>query len=396
MAFIGARPHSLVIFVLTIAAFSVYLALMLAKFHLARRYARTTGAQAAPTPEPDYSEVTILQPVVSGDARLEEALRAALAAFPRCPLIWIPDADDAPARELCAALQLAHPTHAIRILATPPPPQGENPKAHKLALAEAAVSTRLLVVLDDDTRMTPDGMRALLVGLERATLSTGLPCYLPGANAPADLVAQFVNNQSVLTYLPLLVFSPPITCNGMCYALRTRELAELGGFERIRRFAADDLAIAQLVIGAGRLVHQTVAPHFIATSVADWRHYARLMHRWFVFATLLVRDQPPGRRLLILAVHGCPPVLLWLGLLLTCANPSPAGGAVLAATLLLRAGITLGVQRVFFGRALHQPVLSLVSELLQPLHFVHALCSRTVLWRKRWIRIRSNREFRYV
>ena len=35
-------------------------------------------------------------------------------------------------------------------LLTPPPPQSENPKAHKLALAGQMVRTPIVVVLDDD------------------------------------------------------------------------------------------------------------------------------------------------------------------------------------------------------------------------------------------------------
>ena len=120
------------------------------------------------------------------------------------------------------------------------------------------------------------------------------------------------------------------------------------------------------------------------------------MHRWFVFATLLVREQPPGRRALILTVHGSPPLFLWLSLWLAFKEHTLLSCAITAAALLLRTGITLQMQRAFFGRHLHRPVLSLFSELLQPLHLLHALLSRTVLWRRRWIQVRSNREFRYV
>ena len=45
---------------------------------------------------------------------------------------------------------------------------------------------------------------------------------------------------------------------------------------------------------------------------------------------------------------------------------------------------------------MHRPGLSLVSELLQPAHCLHAIFSRTVRWRKRQIRVRSNRDFSYV
>lgn len=373
-------------------ALILYLFLLVLKFHLARRYAQTCPAAATF----DFSTVTILQPVVSGDPRLEEVLLLTLGTFRSSPLVWIVDDDDLPARVLCLRLQQENPGQPSQLLLTPPPPQGENPKAFKLALAEATIRTPFLVVLDDDTRLSIQGMNALLGGLERAELSTGLPCYLPGLNVPSNLVAQFVNNQSVLTYLPLLVFFPPITCNGMCYAMRTAQLAALGGFARIRRRAADDLAIAQLVINAGKIIKQTVTPHFIATSVVDWRHYFRLMHRWFVFATLLVRDQPPKRRLLILLFHGSPPFLLWLGLALALSRPTIAALGLIALTLFVRAALMMQLQRTFFGRPMHRPALSLLSELFQPMHFIHALISRTVLWRKRWIQVRTNRDFRYV
>ena len=97
-AFATLRDMTLPALTLT---FVIYLGLMLAKWRLARRYARNVPFASAATN--DFSQVTILQPVVSGDARLEEMLHATLASFPRSPLIWIVDDDDAPAHELCAA-----------------------------------------------------------------------------------------------------------------------------------------------------------------------------------------------------------------------------------------------------------------------------------------------------
>ena len=371
---------------------AVYLVVLLAKAVLARRYA----TRCPPVPVGDAAQVTILQPVTSGDPRLAEFLAHTLDVFPRSPIIWIADEDDPGALEVCASLQPVDAARPVRLLRTSPPPQAVNPKAWKLAAAEPHLGTAFVAVVDDDTRLTPAGLDALLDGLTGADLSTGLPCYLPGSNLPSNLIAQFVNNQSVLTYLPLLEFFPPVTINGMCYALRTDRLKTLGGFARIERLAADDLAMGQLVIAAGGRIHQTITPHFIATTVQGWRHYFQLMHRWFVFALLLVREQPRSRQALILAVHGSPPLLLWLGLLLGAVFPSwPALGG-LVTLLAARAWLLRGVQQGFFDRAMHEPGLSLLSELLQPVHCLHAVFSRTVRWRKRDIRVRSNRDFSYV
>jgi ceramide glucosyltransferase len=139
---------------------------------------------------------------------------------------------------------------------------------------------------------------------------------MSGGNVPGRLVAQFVNSQSILTYLPLLVFAPAITLNGMCYAMRTARLRALGGFAPLAHRLTDDLAVAQLVREAGGRIRQTIHPLAIATTVPDGRSYVRVMHRWFVFAWLQVRAQSLAWRTVILLVHGAPPLVLWAALVL--------------------------------------------------------------------------------
>jgi ceramide glucosyltransferase len=51
--------------------------------------------------------------------------------------------------------------------------------------------------------------------------------------------------------------------------------------------------------------------------------------------------------------------------------------------LFLRAGLIALLQRFVFRRWLHRPLISLVSELLQPLHLMHAVLSRKIDWRGR-------------
>ncbi len=53
-------------------------------------------------------------------------------------------------------------------------------------------------------------------------ISTGLPCYLDSGNFASSLLAQFVDNNSAMTYLSTLAFMAPLTINGMCYAMRGR------------------------------------------------------------------------------------------------------------------------------------------------------------------------------
>ncbi len=88
-------------------------------------------------------------------------------------------------------------------------------------------------------------------------------------------------------------------------------LDAIGGFAPLFKHLADDLAVARRVILTGGTICQTPYPQFVATSVRDLRHYRALMHRWFLFALLLLREQPAGWTVAITLLHGLPPLLLW-------------------------------------------------------------------------------------
>jgi ceramide glucosyltransferase len=435
--------------VIATACAGAYLAILLGKAILAMRY-----AARYPRPQPwsreassgvDLSAATIVQPILSGDPDLSAALADNLATLPEARFLWLIDDDDEEATRIVSKLRDAHPAHRIETLVCAAAPDGVNPKLFKLELARSEVTrsnakrseaTRseairseairseaascAFVVVDDDTRLTREGLAALLaaLGTHTHTVATGLPCYLTDLgrphrrDLPSRLLAEFVNNNAALTYLPLLAFAEPPTINGMTYAMTPASLDAIGGFTPLLGYLADDLAVARRVIQTGGAIRQTPYPQFVATSVRDLRHYRALMHRWFLFALLLLREQSAGWTLAITLLHGLPPLLLWALLLWTVlpwtallAAPVSIPSAVplllvlplvLLFVLLLRAATLIAVQRRLTGRSRHSPVLSIVSELLQPLHLLHALVSRRIVWRTRRYLVRANDDFRAV
>jgi ceramide glucosyltransferase len=78
------------------------------------------------------------------------------------------------------------------------------------------------------------------------------------------------------------------------------------------------------------------------------------------------------------------------------ASRTPLALVSLVALLLLRALALVHLQRSIYGRALHAPVSSLLSELLQPLHLLHALLWRRIVWRTRRYRVRDDRHFEEI
>jgi ceramide glucosyltransferase len=333
--------------------------------------------------------------VLSGDEFLEEALRRNLQLTPSwARFVWLVDEDDAEGQRVTG--RLAAPAgDRVRVFVCPPPAAGVNPKLAKLQRALDGVDTPFVAVLDDDTVLADRNLERGVAALGGCDLYSGLPCYLPGSNFWSSLVAHFVNNSSILTYFPLqpLVGSP--TINGMFYLMRTDTLRGYGEFTPVLDRLCDDYALAALVRANGGVIRQGVTPVRLRTTVGGAGAYFRLMHRWFVFAGVLVRDQPLPAAGVIVLFLGLPPLLLWVGLLAVAGGAS--GVLALAGVLLVR-DMTLRLlhRRVFGGLPGFSWWKSILAEVLQPVHQVHSLVWRTIRWRTRRIRPGRGGTFSYL
>ena len=252
-----------------------------------------------------------------------------------------------------AAVETASQGHfdRIEIIWCDPPPETVNPKIYKLDKAWPRIETPVFAVLDDDTTISDRNLRIAVAALARCDLYTGIPCYKSAGGFWDSLVTHFVNNNSIMTYLSMLPLVGPLSINGMFYVMRTETLRELGGFSSIRTRLCDDYAVARLLLDNGRRIHQGIAPQYLYTSVAGPGHYAQIMHRWFLFAGFLVRDQRLAVRILLLVMLGLPALLLWMGLIAASAvtlaallgytdiRSAVVAVAALALTLIARHGL---------------------------------------------------------
>ena len=350
---------------------TIWLAILLFKVFLARISLDAPRQDL----QRDLSCVTVMQPILSGDPALETVLDATVQNLPEATFLWLIDVDDAEAARVTQRLQARYRHQQIHICLCPDAPEGVNPKLCKLEQGRKQVKTALVLVLDDDAVLTASSLNMMTAN-----------------NMPSRLLAQFVNDNSALTYLPLLPFARPLTINGMCYLLPLRVLESVGGFTPVLRHLTDDLALATLLTRAGVNIVQSVAPVCVQTSVPTVSRYFRQMHRWFLFATLLMREKSAGTNLMILLLQGIHPLLLWAMVIL--AFGSVMNGVVLVVALCIR-HVALGqIQRRVSVMISARPVMSVLSELLQPVHLVHALVNRTIYWRSRRYRIFSNDHFR--
>ncbi|MEM8678809.1 MAG: glycosyltransferase [Planctomycetota bacterium] len=374
------------------ACLAAYLMVTALKFALSRHYLRQ-----CPDVEVDdrLIDVTVLQPIRSGDPLLQDTLSRSLSTAPRGAQFWLlVDEDDPEAQRVCEVLRQRF-ADRVHLLHCPPPNQGQNPKAVKLDWALPKVCSEFTAVLDDDTWLPHRNLNKAVARLADCDLYTGLPCYFPGGSLWASLVTHFVNNNSVMTYLALLPLAGPLTINGMFYVARTDTLRRLGGWGPTSHHLCDDLAIASAFHERGLRIHQGVTTQYLNTTVRSAAHYFSLMHRWYVFADILVRRQTARNKALIISLLGFPPLLLLIGLLTVMGGP-------IAACCLLVALVTrhLLIHHLLWRVTDATPPVSwgfsLVAELIQPVHWCHARLSRKITWRQRPVLAHRDGRFAYL
>jgi ceramide glucosyltransferase len=348
-----------------------------------------------------FAGIDALQPIRSGDPTLGEALAASLRALGGrgARLHWLIDEDDPAAARIVAATLAAQPALRAQVAVSvhPPCPPAINPKLFKLDRALADCNGATVLVLDDDARLPPatlDALRAALDESGRPIIATALPVYLPAPGPASRLLARFVNDGAAITYLPPRLGGRSPSINGMCWAMRTDALRAIGGFAPHLRKLTDDLAMAQAVLAAGGRIEQRREPVWMRTALADGAAYARQMHRWMLFARLLLHSQTPALRLQIALQQGLPTLLPLFSITLLIAAPGlvatfAAGIAALSHVFGRRA-----LQRACAGSAMPlQPLTSLLVALLLPLHLLHAWLDPRIRWRTHRYRVRSDGSF---
>jgi ceramide glucosyltransferase len=362
---------------------AAYLVLILARVALSARFL----ARAAPQPADDdrlQAEVTVLQPILGGDPALEACLSANLRAHPDTRFVWLVDEDDAAGR---AAAERAADGPRVSVVVGPPPADGENPKAAKLARALPQVETPFCAVLDDDTVLPPGALARAAASLESGGVACGLPVYAASANVWSRLVAGFVNGASLITYPAAALLGAQRTLNGMFYVVRTEELRRRGGFDAIARDLTDDYAMAKLYLEAGLPIVQTTVVHPVTTTVRDAGHYVALMRRWMIFANRYVAENLNAFTLGLIGASTLAPLPLLLAAL---ALGDPAALAAVLVALGVKACAVAWIKRRYAAMrtTIVDGLCEIAADLLTPAHLAAALVRpRRLAWRSRAIRL---------
>ncbi len=363
----------------------VLVAVFLAAVPAAMLFANLRLYRPAPMPGDDVPSISVLIPARNEEASIAAAVEAALASrHVDLEVIVLDDHSEDRTAELVRSL--CEKDSRVRLLAAPDLPPGWCGKQHACHVLARAARMPLLVFLDADVRLGPDGLARLAAfqALTDADLVSGVPFQETKTLLERLLIPliHFV----LLGFLPLSRMrrytSPSYAAGcGQLFLARRKAYEQIGGHAAIRTTLHDGIRLPRAFRAAGKKTDLCDA-----TDLASCRMYRNAAEVWRGLAKNATEGlAAPGRivpaTVFLLGGQVLPFVLLaasaWL-------SPVEIALAALAALLAYapRVQSALRFRQSALGAALHPlGVLLLVS--IQWYALLRRLVGRPATWKGR-------------
>ncbi|MBK5058503.1 glycosyltransferase [Streptococcus parasanguinis] len=361
-----------------------YLLLFLIRWLLSFTYYKKSQAHIADFPEELF---TVVQPILSGDPRLESDLRANLQQTEAVEFYWLIDQSDTEAQRVADRIcKDASFAHRIRIFLIEDVPQGINPKSYKIEQVVEELTRPYLIVLDDDSVIDFSKMGELTAYLGQEVILTGIPYNQERSNFWSKLVAAFVNGNSFITYFTMAEVEANHSINGMFYILPVELAKGQKLFTAIKDYLCDDLAVADFLSSKGISIIQTRVTCNVRTTIKDAKQYLLQMKRWLLFSSIYLKEHLDWK---LFSLIGLPSFLPLPTLILSLFLGWPYSLLVLGLLGFKAVWMLLYRQSILSNRLhLDEVIYEVLNDLLLPWLFIYVLLTPPVInWRGRKIRV---------
>lgn len=350
-------------------------------------FRRNLGLYAPPPADGSRSSISILIPARDEEGSIRGAVEAALAS--RGVELEVIVLDDHSAdRTAAIAREIAARDPRVRLETAPPLPAGWNGKVHACAVLAGLARHPLLLFVDADVRLAPDGAAraAAFLAASGADLASGVPrqetvTFLERLLIP---LIHFV----LLGFLPMARMRRSrhpaygVGC-GQLFLARREAYEKAGGHTAIHGSIQDGVDLPRAFRRAG-----FATDLFDATDIASCRMYRNAGEVWRGLAKNATQGlAAPGKIIpataLLLAGQAMPPVLLGLALagVVPAAVLIPAGIGTLAAWWPRLAAVRR-FRQPLDGALLH-PLAIVIFLALQWTALAGKLLGRPVGWKGR-------------
>ena len=356
----------------------------------------------------DESKYTIVQPILSGDSRLEEDLTANLKNTTDMEFIWLVDKSDKIAIQTVEKiLKNKNYSNRIEVYYLDDVPQEVNPKIFKLEQVVDKIKTEYTIILDDDSVIDRKRLDELSIYEKDKTewIATGIPFNYNIRGFYSKLISAFINSNSIFSYFSLSFLKENKTLNGMFYILRTDILKKYSAFENIKYWLCDDLALATYLLSKDVKIIQSTIFCNVRNTVPSFKRYILLMKRWLLFSNVYMKNAFSIKFLFIILLPTLLPTVLlflsfYLGINYLVLTLNLFIGKV-ALFHIIRLFIYQGVTEektskksdfIVFSPQTKELLYELLSEFLLPLILVYTLLTPPIiLWRNKKIRVKDGK-----
>ena len=349
----------------------------------------------------DESKYTVIQPILSGDTRLEDDLSANLKNTDDMKFIWLVDKSDCLARQTVEnILKNKNYSSRVEVYYLDDVPQEVNPKVFKLSQAIKKIKTEYTVILDDDAVIDRKKLDELSIyEKDKAEwIVTGIPYNYNIKGFYSKLISAFINSNSIFSYFSMSFLKENKTINGMFYILRTDILKKYSAFEKIKYWLCDDLALATYLLSKNVKIIQSTIFCNVRNTVPNFRKYILLMKRWLLFSNVYMKNAFSIKFLFIILLPVfLPAILLFLSfyfginhfIMIIVLFVGKVGLFHIVRLFIYQSEIQK--KGNFFHKADELPY-ELASEFLLPFILVYTLLTPPVIiWRNKKIRVKDGK-----
>ena len=361
-----------------------YLLLFLVRWLLSLIYYKKGKSDVTDFPEELF---TVVQPILSGDPRLESDLRANLQQTKTVEFYWLIDQSDTEAQRVANKIcQDELFSQRIRIFLIEDVPQGINPKSYKIEQVVEDLTRPYLIVLDDDSVIDFSKMGELTAYLGQEVILTGIPYNQERSNFWSKLVAAFVNGNSLITYFTMAQVEANHSINGMFYILPVNLVKDQDLFTAIKDYLCDDLAGADFLSSKGVSIVQTRVTCNVRTTIKSATQYLLQMKRWLLFSSIYLKKHLDFKVFTLIGLTSFLPLPI---ILLTLFLGWPYLLVALVLLLIKAIWMLLYRQSILMNQLhLDEVLYEVLNDFLLPWLFLYVLLTPPVInWRGRKIRV---------
>ena len=263
--------------------------------------------------EINEKKYTVLQPILSGDPRLEEDLTTNLKNTTDMKFICLVDRSDKVAINTVEnILKDKNYLNRIEVYYLDDVPQELNPKIFKLAQVVDKIKTEYSIILDDDAVIDRKKLDELSVYEKDKSewIATGIPFNYNIKGFYSKLISAFINSNSIFSYFSMSFLNENKTINGMFYILRTDILKKYSAFDEIKYWLCDDLALATYLLSKKVKIIQSTIFCNVRNTVPSLKRYILLMKRWLLFSNVYMKNAFSVKFLFIILLPTLLPTIL--------------------------------------------------------------------------------------